>query len=177
MYLLVSLVYTLIFSLFIFVKVMLLYMMMSEKEKQYLVPLRYILKAIWAASSEFGTYRLCEQRRFRQACAVSPEPPLLAHTSSESRGTFRQKARSLAPLNGRACTVKICHDRMLEDTNSLDGSHLQSWCTQVGVMAVIVCPFNDGQICWMHLKEFVFTLFSVRNINAVAQSFVIFFIT
>ena len=26
--------------------------------------------------------------------AVSPEPPLLAHTSSESRGTFRQKARS-----------------------------------------------------------------------------------
>ena len=51
---------------------------------------------------------------------VSPEPPLLAHTSSESRGTFRQKARSLAPLNGWACAVKICHDRMLEDTNSLD---------------------------------------------------------
>ena len=51
--------------------------------------------------------------------AVSPEPPLLAHTSSESRGTFRQKARSLAPLNGWACTVKICHDGMLEDTNSL----------------------------------------------------------
>ena len=37
--------------------------------------------------------------------AVSPEPPLLAHTSSESRGTFRQKARSLAPLNGWACAV------------------------------------------------------------------------
>ena len=48
---------------------------------------------------------------------VSPEPPLLAHTSSES--TFRQKARSLAPLNGWACAVKICHDGMLEDTNSL----------------------------------------------------------
>ena len=32
--------------------------------------------------------------------AVSPEPPLLAHTSSESRGPFRQKARSLALLNG-----------------------------------------------------------------------------
>ena len=26
----------------------------------------------WTASSEFGTYRLCEQRRFRQACA-SPQ--------------------------------------------------------------------------------------------------------
>ena len=57
--------------------------------------------------------------RFR---AVSPEPSLLAHTSSESRGTFRQKARSLAPLNGWACAVKICHDGMLEETNSLDGA-------------------------------------------------------
>ena len=26
-------------------------------------------KINWAASSEFGTYRLCEQRRFRRACA------------------------------------------------------------------------------------------------------------
>ena len=49
--------------------------------------------------------------------AVSPEPPLLAYTSSESRGTFRQKARSLASLNGWECAVKICHDGMLEDTN------------------------------------------------------------
>ena len=60
-------------------------------------------------------------------CAVSPEPPLLAHTSSESRGTFRQKARSLATLNGWACAVKICHDGMLEDTNSLDGARMFLW--------------------------------------------------
>ena len=58
--------------------------------------------------------------------AVSPEPSLLAHTSSESRGTFRQKARSLAPLNGWACAVKICNDGMLEDTNSLDGAQMMS---------------------------------------------------
>ena len=56
--------------------------------------------------------------------AVSPEPSPLAHRSSESRGTFRQKARSLAPLNGWACAVKICHDGMLEDTNSLDAAHM-----------------------------------------------------
>ena len=56
--------------------------------------------------------------------AVSPEPSLLAHTSSESRGTFRQKARSLAPLNGWACAVKICDDGMLEDTNSLGAAQL-----------------------------------------------------
>ena len=58
--------------------------------------------------------------------AVSPEPSLLAHTSSESRGTFRQKTRSLAPLNGWACAVKVCHDGMLEDTNTLDGAQFIS---------------------------------------------------
>ena len=64
--------------------------------------------------------------------AVSPEPPLLAHTGSESRVTFRQKARSLAPLNGWACAVKICHDGMLEDTNSLDGA--QIWNEQMLIL-------------------------------------------
>ena len=57
-------------------------------------------------------------------CAVSSEPPLLAHTSIESRGTFRQKTRSVALLDCWACAVKICHDGMLEDTNSLDGAHI-----------------------------------------------------
>ena len=76
--------------------------------------------------------------------AVSPEPSLLAYTSSESRGAFRQKARSQAPLNGWACAVKTCHDGMLEDTNSLDGAHLmqreqsafcRAWC-------IFQQPFN-----------------------------------
>ena len=62
--------------------------------------------------------------------AVSPEPSLLAHTSSESRGTFRQKARSLAPLNDWACAVKVCHDGMLEDTNSLDEAHMSNFRTR-----------------------------------------------
>ena len=63
--------------------------------------------------------------------AVSPEPPLLAHTSNESRGTFRLKARSLAPLNGWEYAVKICHDGMLEDTNSLDAAHMMTLCHSV----------------------------------------------
>ena len=63
--------------------------------------------------------------------AVSPEPPLLAHTSSESRGTFRQKARSLAPLNDWAFAVKICHDGNLEDTNSLNAAHMQLFATRM----------------------------------------------
>ena len=81
--------------------------------------------------------------------AVSPEPPLLAHTSSESRGTFRQKARSLAPLNGWAYAVKIYHDGMLEDTNSLDGAHIGSDGKRNACMKVIFhliswAPFQCG---------------------------------
>ena len=32
---------------------------------------KYVLETYlnWTVSSEFGTYRLCEQRRFRRACA------------------------------------------------------------------------------------------------------------
>ena len=81
----------------------------------------------WTASSEFGTYRLCEQRRFRRACASTQSRQnlrCLLIQASESRGTFSQKARSLAPLNGWACAVKICHDGMLGDTNSLDGAQI-----------------------------------------------------
>ena len=71
--------------------------------------------------------------------AVSPEPSLLAHTSSESRGTFRQKARSLVPLNGWACAVKLCHDGMLEDTNSLDAAQL----SLVVFSCVTLMPLED----------------------------------
>ena len=77
---------------------------------------------------------------------VSPEPPLLAHRSSESRGTLRQKARSLAALNGWACAVKICHDGMLEDTNLLDGAHI--------IATVIIISIQTGQI-WAPSSEFV----------------------
>ena len=78
------------------------------------------VKRIWYLSS----MRAAKVQASLRIRAVSPEPPLLAHTSSESSGTFRQKARSLASLNGWACAVKTCRDGMLEDTNSLDGAHL-----------------------------------------------------
>ena len=78
-------------------------------------------KRIWYLSP----MRAAKVQASLRICAVSPEPSLLAHISSESRGTFRQKARSLVPLNGWACAVKICHDGMLEDTNSLDGAQMR----------------------------------------------------
>ena len=85
-------------------------------------------------------------------CAVLPEPLLLAHTSSESRGTFRQKARSLAPLNGWACAVKICHDGMLEDTNSLDGAQLINF------------------TMYMYLNEFICATLSYRKIPKISDT-------
>ena len=33
-----------------------------------------MMDSIWTASSEFGTYRLCEQQRFRLACASAQSP-------------------------------------------------------------------------------------------------------
>ena len=78
------------------------------------------VKRIWYLSPN----RAAKVQASLRIRAVSPEPSLLAYTSSESRGTFRQKVRSQAPLNGWACAVKICHDGMLEDINSLDGAHL-----------------------------------------------------
>ena len=91
----------------------------SKLRSLYLQQLGHV-KRIWYLS----TMRAAKVQASLRIRAVSPEPPLLAHTSSESRGTFRQKARSIASLNGWACAVKICHDGMLEDTNSLDGAQL-----------------------------------------------------
>ena len=103
--------------------------------------------------------------------AVSPEPPLLAHTSSESRGTFRQKARSLAPLNGWACAVTICHDGMLEDTNSLDGAQMMMlWFT------VEINIWQNNQNDWVPSKNSehppsLIRVFTVRIKKAIVLSY------
>ena len=118
--------------------------------------------------------------------AVSPEPPLLAHTSSESRGTFRQKARSLAPLNGWACAVKICHDGMLEDTNSLDSAQLiligcsRADCAEENenrrfqafgkFVMFFVSSFFLFFICIVHVRD-KFRLFTVTSTRVLSSDF------
>ena len=105
--------------------------------------------------------------------AVSPEPSLLAHTSSEWRGTFRQKARSLAPLNGWAGAIEICHDGMLEDTNSLDGAHAMifgifnkfSVCIPLQVSEERKTCSSEANICfWIHVAE-TFVLLSEVEVD------------
>ena len=110
---------------------------------------------MWHKGKEFDMYRIkriwylqpmraAKVQASLRIRAVSPEPSLLAHTSSESRGTFRQKARSLAPMNGWACAVKTCHDGMLKDKNSLDGAHII--CLIPWLFYHNVPKFSDTQI-------------------------------
>ena len=95
---------------------------------------------------------------------------MLAHTSSESRGTFRQKARSLAPLNGWACAVKICNDGMLEDTNSLDGAHILYWLFLETNFSL--CSIHLDLIIWALSSEFVSSSIpSWQILTAHAQPF------
>ena len=75
------------------------------------------------------------------------------NTSSESRGTFRQKTRSLAPLNAWACAVKIYHDGMLEDTNSLDGAHIWN------------IPFMKIMQCRLFFKQNILHPYLYTNLN------------
>ena len=60
------------------------------------------------------TFNLSNSNGLRQAILV-----LIAYASSEGSGEV---------LNGWACAVKICHDGMLEDTNSLDGALIMLLC-------------------------------------------------
>ena len=95
----------------------------------------FLLDKKWTASSEFGTYRLCEQRRFGRACASA---------------------------------VKICHDGMLKDTNSLDGAQMilsrdKTLTTKKGHNSVITWPIKTchnpdlelGSIVSNHMQNLV----------------------
>ena len=84
---------------------------------------------IWAASSEFGTYHLCEQRRFGRACASAQSRQSLRCSLIQAMSQEESSERKPDPwplwMAGHA-QLKICHDGMLEDTNSLDGAHFVS---------------------------------------------------
>ena len=107
--------------------------------------------------------------------AVSPEPPLLAHTSSESRGTFRQKARSLAPLNGWACAFKICHDGMLEDTNSLDGAQMFLFCLYFSHalhnIDLLMYMWLSNSIYKMFPRDFIVEMFARQHSSISSAKF------
>ena len=96
------------------------------KEFSVFTNLKQVWKS-WAASSEFGTYRLCEQRRFRQACASAQSRQNLRCSLMQAVSQEEPSDRKPDPwplwMAGHA-QLKVCHDGMLEDTNSLDGTQL-----------------------------------------------------
>ena len=82
---------------------------------------------IWTASSGFGTYRICEQRRFRRACASAQSRQNLRCSLIQAVNQEELSNRKPDPwplwMAGHA-QLKFDHDGMLEDTNSLDGAHI-----------------------------------------------------
>ena len=62
--------------------------------------------------------------------------------AAKVQASLRIRARSLASLNGWACAVKMCHDGMLEDTNSLDGAQLWAFWHSLADCA------NDRHLGW-----------------------------
>ena len=118
------------------------------------------VKRIWYLSPK----RAAKVQASLRMRAVSPEPPLFAHTSSESRGTFRQKARSLAPLNGWACAVKICHDGMLEDTNSLDATQIVDYASPPTSFAICQPKsFMYTKLCIVRISNCVLSIVSTMS--------------
>ena len=85
----------------------------------------YINKLIiWATSSEFGTYHLCEQWRFRRACASAQSRQNLRYSLIQAVSQKEPSDRKADPwplwMAGHAQLKFV----MLEDTNSLDAAHL-----------------------------------------------------
>ena len=106
---------------------------------------------IFRASSWDYTYHIGDQRRLRQACAVSPEPSLFAHMKYGNRRRVQPKIRHLAPLDGCACTFeewvyggrKMC---VLFTDQTMTSLHWQQHSTVVPIViscqGIIIKPWN-----------------------------------
>ena len=104
-------------------------------------------------------------------------PPSLTRTVAARsykqwvKRNLQTESQILAPLNGWACAVKICHDAMLEDTNSLDGAHIMKHATHFSYMDHIVrktfytiCKLEKRQISLHILQHLCYSLFINRSI-------------
>ena len=82
---------------------------------------------IWTASSELGTYSLCEQRRFRRACASAQSRQNLRCSLIQAVSQEEPSDRKPDPwplwMAGHAQLIFVMTE-ILEDTNSLDGAHM-----------------------------------------------------
>ena len=98
---------------------------------------------IWASSWDYGTYHTGDQRRLRQACAVSPEPSLFAYIKYGSRRRVRLKVRLLAPLDGCTGAFKewVCGRRK--------NHNLMRW------LLYVFCWFWQNSACLTDLNKII----------------------
>ena len=107
---------------------------------------------MWTASSEFGTYRLCEQRRFRRACASAqsrqnllcsliqavsqeepsdrkPDPwPLWIAGHAQLKFVMTECSKTQIRLTGlMLCLILFSHDDKSENSNLLARRKCFQW--------------------------------------------------
>ena len=124
----------------------------------------------WAASSKFGTYRLCEQLRFRSACASAQSRQNLC--CSLIQAVSQEEPSDRKPDPGWVCAVKICHDGMLEDTNSLDAPQFAVKKPLVWLLSTttLKCSADDDVKNWrQNVKETLQAIVTVWSVAGTDQ--------
>ena len=96
------------------------------------------MQTIWASPSEFVTYRLCEQRRFRRACV-----------SAQSRQNLRclliQAVSQEEPSNGKPDPWPLWIAGHAQYTNSLDSAHM--------MFSYSSSPYRHYETLWHRLQN------------------------
>ena len=96
---------------------------------------------IWTASSEFGTYRLCEQRRFRRACASAQSRQnlrcSLIQAVNQEEPSDRKSDPWLLWMAGHAQLKFVITE--CSETHSLDTAHIVSF-----AMPPLICIIEQS---------------------------------
>ena len=106
-----------------------------------------IITVVWAASSEFGTYRICEQRRFSQACASAQSRQNLRCSLIQAMSQEEPSDRKPDPwplwMAGHAQLKFV----MMECLKTLDASHIK-------IKNLLQKSYNEPRQAKMCLREF-----------------------
>ena len=96
---------------------------------------------------------------------------LIAYASSEGSG------EPAHPMNGWACAVKICHDGMLEDTNSLDAARLSLQISALLMIAFGAWSFQERNKYYYQEITTIYEFFLDLSIILMVVGSIMFLIT
>ena len=116
---------------------------------------------IWAAPSEFGTYRLCEQRRFRRACASAQSRQNLRCSLIHALSQEEPSDRKLDPwplwMVGHAqlkFVMTECSKTQIRLTGLI-------WSTTEYDLIFIICHLSFGCFTYMKTRQSLFVLVQI----------------